>query len=83
MSLGSQPKATGLFALPQGMAHGVRRFEEPDKNKKTNTDRAYQAVTKVCSGAAALIADKQTSLLVSRAIAFPVVRACLKSKIFD
>lgn len=74
LSIGSEAEQTGLFALPRKMGHGVRRaFEE-------KTDLAYDAVTKVCSGAAGLIAKKEGSFNGS-AIAFPIV--ILQGQIFE
>jgi hypothetical protein len=70
-----QANTTGLFSLPQSMAYGVRRCFE---NK--GPDMAYEAVTKVCSGAAALTDDKQTSFATG-AIAFPVV--IIKGRLFE
>jgi hypothetical protein len=71
MSIGDQVQATGLFSLPQSMAHGVTRAFE-DK-----TDLAYDAVTKVCSGPSALVADDTSSC----AIAFPVV--IIQGRLFE
>jgi hypothetical protein len=80
MSTGNQAQASGLFSLPQRMAHGVRCAFEEKKAAEKKADRAYEAVTQVCSGAAALIADKQTSLSPC-AIAFPVV--IIQGRLFE
>jgi len=66
MSIGEEARQTGLFALPRKMGHGVRRaFEE-------KTDLAYDAVTKVCAGAAGFTAEKENKMN-KFGIVFPVV----------
>ena len=63
-----------LFRLPASLGHGVTRAFE------TKSDLAYTSVTKVCDGAAALVAEreKETNAYV---VMFPVI--FLQGEIFE
>ena len=75
LAASEEAEKTGLFSLPTRLGHGVRRAFEK------HADAAYEAVTKICDAAAALVSAPKTKVVLTSVIVFPVI--VIKGRLFE